>query len=95
MKRFKNIVISGMGLVFVLSGIAFAGDSAYDQAAGTSGDSWRAKQSADQGRYEDARREAGFGFDEPRTSNTPAPEVQRKIDSLPTPQPKIDKEYSK
>ena len=88
------------GMVFVLFtlGIAYGRDSAYDQAAGTSGDSWRAEQhSTSSGNYnaldsswERARREASQGFDTGRSNN-----LSGGVQYIPIPKPKIDNNLSK
>lgn len=93
MIMFLSLII---GLIFATS--LFAGDSAYDQATGTSGDSWNAeKESANPGKYdqlnsswERSRSEAGSGFDTPRSSNLSGGGMQY----IPTPTPKIDRENS-
>lgn len=101
MKKSKALLISlGIGLSLFLSlGNALAGsDSPYDSATGISGSSHRAAEEANkpfdyqnlQGPGERARYGSGSGFDTPRDSN-----LGWGTQYIPTPTPKIDKEYDK
>lgn len=87
---FLSLII---GLIFATS--LFAGDSAYDQAMGTSGDSWKAGiESSYPGSYKDlnsswerSRSKAGGGFDKSRSSN-----LSGGMQYIPTPTLKIERE---
>lgn len=86
----KKLSISIVSVLIVFAGTAgmcLAGqDSPYDQAQGTSGDSYRAKQEAEAGNYENARRDAQMGFDTKRSSN-----LGHGNYYIPEPKPVIEK----
>lgn len=97
----RKLVMAGLIVVLLtlsLVGLSYAGDSAYDQASGTSGDSWHASQEASNpGSYDNlnsswerARDQAGRGFDKERSSNLSGGGMQY----ISTPTPKIDKDAS-
>ncbi|WP_353686243.1 hypothetical protein [Thermodesulfovibrio sp. 3462-1] len=95
----KKLLVSGIISGLLMTGVAFAGnDSPYDSAQGISGSSHRASEEANQpsdynrlnGPDERARHDAGSGFDTNRDSN-----LGWGNQYIPTPTPKIDKEYSK
>ncbi len=88
MKRIiKKIFVCIYALCLMIPALVMAND-AYDQSKAIERDSGKAAQEAEKGNYEDARKEAGKGFDEPTTPNYNSSDYD-----IPLPgKPKIDNE---
>jgi len=87
LKKLEILIVNILTIFVVNTGICLAGqDSPYDQAQGTSGDSYRAKQQAEIKNYEAAKEDAQMGFDTKRSSN-----LGHGNYYIPEPKPVIEK----